>query len=305
MSFNGFSVVILVCISLFCSTVTNFFKAYYCKKAINGTSDYYLLNGGVSVVATISILALSLFKITFSWYSFIVGIIFGAITFGFAVLYSVAINQGPISYTNVIVNMSTVLTALSGCIFWNEKLSVFTVIGLVLMIGCMILSSASTDGEQKKKGRFSWLVLAVLTMIFSACVGLCQKVHQTSAYANEIYLMLLVAFAVCSALSFVAWALLRSKEVAIDKQPHKFSFKLFALCCLAIGVTYGAVNVINLYLSGVMNTAIFFPVINGIPLVLIMVLSFIFFKEKLTKKQVIGISLGVLSMVCLCMANVL
>ena len=73
MSFTGISVILLVCMSLFCSTVADFFKAYYCKRAINGTSDYFLLNGGMFVVATLVILLMSLFKITFSWYSLCMG----------------------------------------------------------------------------------------------------------------------------------------------------------------------------------------------------------------------------------------
>lgn len=305
MSFTGISVILLVCMSLFCSTVADFFKAYYCKRAINGTSDYFLLNGGMFVVATLVILLMSLFKITFSWYSLCMGALFGAITFTFSLVYCMAINKGPISYTSVIVNMSTIITALSGWIFWQEQLNPFTIVGLALMVGCMILSNAKTDSPQKTKGKFKWLLLAIFAMMLSACVGLCQKVHQTSTHASEIYLMLLVAFCVCSLLSFVAWAIIRKKESVPQGEQNNFSFKRFALCCSAIGVTYGAVNVLNLYLSGVINTAVFFPIINGIPLVLMIVLSFVFFKEKLTKKQVVGISLGILSLACLCMSNVL
>lgn len=305
MDFTGTSIILLVCLSLFCSTVSNFFKAYYCKRAINGTSDYFLLNGGMFVVATLVILLISLFKITFSWYSFFVGMLFGTITFAFSLVYCMAINQGPISYSNVIVNMSTILTALSGWIFWQEKLNPFTIVGIVLMVGCMILSNAKTDGQQQAKGKFKWLLLVIFAMMLSACVGLCQKVHQTSSHASEIYCMLLVAFVVCSLLSFVAWAIIRKKEHVTEGEQNRFSFKRFALCCSAIGVTYGTVNVLNLYLSGVINTAVFFPIVNGIPLVLIMVLSFVFFKEKLTKKQVVGISLGILSLACLCLSNVM
>lgn len=269
---------------------------------VRRTSDFYLLNTGVSVIVVAVVACLSLFKVTFSWYSVIVGIIFGVIIFLFTLLNSIALKEGPISYTNVIINMSTVVTALSGWLFWDEELNVFMIIGIVLMAGCMVFSNVG-DGTERKAASKKWLLLTVLSMLLSACTGLCQKVHQSSQHSDEIYLMLIVAFVVGSVTSFSAWGILRKRENASGVEATSGSLKRYIGCYAAIGLTYGTTHVLNLYLSGVINSAVFFPIINGIPLVLIIVLSFVFFKERLTKKQLVGIGLGILSLVSLCISK--
>ena len=51
------------------------------------------------------------------------------------------------------------------------------------------------------------------------------------------------------------------------------------------GICSAANNKINLYLSGIMDSAVFFPVVNGGGLVLASLASYIVFKEKLSLKN--------------------
>ena len=61
---------------------------------------------------------------------------------------------------------------------------------------------------------------------------------------------------------------------------------------ILLGVSVGAVNVLNTYLSGKMPSAISFPVMNGGSILLTAVFSMLVFKERLTGKQKIGLILG-------------
>ena len=56
----------------------------------------------------------------------------------------------------------------------------------------------------------------------------------------------------------------------------------------------------NLYLSGVMDSAVFFPIVNGGGFVLATIAAVLLFKEKLSTKQWIGVVLGIASVVFLC-----
>ena len=66
------------------------------------------------------------------------------------------------------------------------------------------------------------------------------------------------------------------------------------------GVCVAVNNKFNLYLSGVMDSAVFFPIVNGGGLVLATLSAVILFKEKLSTKQWIGVILGITSVVFLC-----
>ena len=66
------------------------------------------------------------------------------------------------------------------------------------------------------------------------------------------------------------------------------------------GIAVAANNKLNLYLSGVMDSAVFFPIVNGGHLVLTTISALLFFKEKLTAKQWVGMILGIVAVVLLC-----
>ena len=62
---------------------------------------------------------------------------------------------------------------------------------------------------------------------------------------------------------------------------------------LFLGLVLGYHNKFCTYLSGVLPSALYFPIINGGVIVLVAVASVVLFKEKLSVKQIIGLILGV------------
>ena len=75
---------------------------------------------------------------------------------------------------------------------------------------------------------------------------------------------------------------------------------LLIFLMLISGVCVAVNNKLNLYLSGVIDSVIFFPVVNGGGLVLTTLASLLIFKERLRAKQWIGILFGIASVLCLC-----
>jgi multidrug transporter EmrE-like cation transporter len=51
----------------------------------------------------------------------------------------------------------------------------------------------------------------------------------------------------------------------------------------------------------VVDSAIFFPIVNGGGLIMITILSLVFFKERLTKLQWVGMALGAAATLLLCL----
>ena len=60
-------------------------------------------------------------------------------------------------------------------------------------------------------------------------------------------------------------------------------------------------NYLNLKLSGLIPSQLFFPLINGSTIVLSALLSVAVFKERLNKKQIIGLCGGILSLIAICL----
>ena len=170
------------------------------------------------------------------------------------------------------------------------------------MIGCLILSVKKEDGDQKKK-TLRWFALCLLACAFCGGVGIMQKVHQSSAHREELTMFLVIAF-ICSfvfstgSIAVQRWGKNGKREPFIEKKTGAI---LLAVLFVAGGVGTALINQINLYLSGVVDSAIFFPVVNGGGLIMTTVLSLVFFKERLTKCQWAGMALGAAATLLLCL----
>jgi drug/metabolite transporter (DMT)-like permease len=143
-------------------------------------------------------------------------------------------------------------------------------------------------------------------------LGVMQKIHQQSAYANQRQTFLLVAFAVSTVLSlllYIALLIKNKNNVTLqkEKEPNKeekvliikenFIF-LILLLFGAIGIAGN--NQINLYLSGKMLSATFFSFANGLPALLNIFAGTILFKEKLSLRLWIASAFAVIALICLC-----
>lgn len=299
MDFSKIPVAVLFIVSLICCIAQQTSQAYYIKRKMKRESEQYSLNAGMSIVCALTLFFLGGCSLKASWYSVLLGVIFGVIIMGSSIFRAKAIKIGPFGYTSVIVNLSTAITALSGALFWNESLGVFKIIGIVLMIGSFFFA-IDTESDNGKKANIKWFFLCLLALFFCSFIGIMQKIHQTSEYKNEAIGFLIVAFLTSAIISFAGYAFTKKNENEREERHGATKKWLWFLITLTIcGIGAAGNNVLNLYLSGVMDTAIFFPIANGVPLLASLIVSFLIFKEKLKTKQLIGLGIGVLAIVCL------
>ena len=75
---------------------------------------------------------------------------------------------------------------------------------------------------------------------------------------------------------------------------------VFVLILIISGICIALNNYFNLYLSGVVESAVLFPILNGGGLILNIMAGVLLFKERLTLRQWGGIMCGVAATICLC-----
>ena len=298
MDFTKIPVFLLFIVTLICGIANSNYKAYYIKKTMKNESELYSFNAGAGLVCTVVLFFLSGCSLETSLYSVLLGIIFGFTTMMSAIFSAKAIKIGPFGYTTVIISLATALTALSGAFFWNETLSIFKIIGIILMIGSFFFA-IDTENHDEKKLNKKWFLLCILGLLTCALIGILQKIHQTSVYKNELMSFLFVAFLTNAIGSFGWYILQKRKEEVVEENKTPNKVLRFLIAVLICGIGAAGNNVLNLYLSGVTDTAIFFPVVNGVPLLTSLVVSFVLFKEKLKSKQLVGLFIGVVAIICL------
>ena len=292
-------VLILFVITMAANLTGNMVRNYYSKSVSSTMAGYHLFNAATSLVCGVTLILLSGGNFSLSPFTLALAILFGAVTATQQVATSAALNIGPCSYTSVIISMSTVITALSGALFFGESLRVNQLIGIAMMLGCLALSVKKDDEEKKRTVR--WYGCCLVGCICSAGVGLMQKIHQGSDFRGELTMFLIIAFVCSFVFSSVSLMLEKKKSggnaALFDRQA---GMMLLLALFIAGGVGVALNNQINLYLSGVVDSAVFFPIVNGGGLILITVASVILFRERLTGKQWIGLALGIAATLLLC-----
>lgn len=302
MDYSKIPSLLLLAISIFVCLLNGTIGNMYSKKYISGIKDRFLYCMITQLFAAIMLFALVGFKIKCSAYTVVLGMCFGALTIVQSLANLGALAIGPWSYTAVINSFSTVITAFSGYLFWDESISKTKIIGIVLMVIC--LSLATAKDKDKKRASLKWLLFALVSSLACASIGLLQKIHQNSSYKYELSQFLIIAFISSFSISTVAYfsSNLFNKNVNIENslKVKIFNKKILLFGMIAVGIFIALNNEFNLYLVGTMDSATFFPIVNGGGLILSVIASVLLFKEKLSKKQSIGVLLGVIATLLLC-----
>lgn len=285
---------ILLCISMLACLAGGVFRKIYTLYTSGDMASIFIFNAVSSLVGAVVLLLCGISVP--SAFTLGLGILFGIVTALQALALLWALKIGPMSYTAVIGSFSTLVTAVSGTLFFDEKITVLQIVGIAIMLCSFVL--ATDKDKDKKKSSLLWLLLCTVNFMSIGCIGIMQKVHQASAHRAELSEFLVIAFVVAGLLSGILAAVF-CKRTAVQKQ-QKSSLTLLLFCMAVAGIGAALNNRFNLYLSGVIDSAIFFPVVNGGGLVLSTLAAVVFFKERLTKKQWIGILLGIVAVLMLC-----
>lgn len=284
---------LLLILSMTACLVGTVLRKVYSQKAPEGLRWLYIFN------IVCSVLPCGIFFVwgglgSVSLFTVLLACLFGLVTVAQTVFNLKALEAGPMSYTNVICSFSTIISALSGALFFDESLNAMHIIGMVLMAGSFLLALERKSGQKATSLR--WLVYCIITFTCTGAIGIMQKVHQSSAYKEELNAFLVIAFAV-SALATVPLLLTAPKT---EKKPESKTLRLLIGCLLISGVCIALNNKWNLYLSGVMDSAVFFPITSGGGMALNTLAAVVFFRDKPTKSQWLGIALGIVSVLFLC-----
>lgn len=282
----------LTLLSVFLETAKNVFSNIFSKNVLKNEADIYKFNTGMySGSALILLFMLRSFEV--SAYSVILAVIFALVTTTSQYFYLKALNLGTLSFSTFFSGCGLVIPTICGIFFWGEEPTKYQMIALPMLIISMALALQLGS----KKLSVKWLFMSIGTLIFTGLIGVLQSLHQMSEYKGELMQFLFISF-VFMALFNMIFCGVRGK---INEKPtYKFKSRA-SVTAIVSGIFMGVVNILNLYLSGVMPKIIFFPLVNGGLIFVSLLAALVIFREKLSLKQWIGIILGIAA---LCMIGI-
>lgn len=196
--------------------------------------------------------------------------------------YTVALQSGNVGLCATVYSFGFIIPTLSGRIFWGENLSVFQLCGIVLAVIIILLVGRNSSREKVGTNRFVFLFAAMLS---SGGLGLVQKIQSNSTYKEERSAFVFCAFLTAAMISFAVSLFFGGS--------HAESGKKHFISAVGIGLCFAACNFLNTLLSGMLDSAVFFPLLNIGTILASQVSGTFLFREKAGKNTVLILLLSV------------
>ena len=289
-------VAVIFLISLTANVLSGFLKKGMLSRYGSGKGRHQLFNGITSLVAVLALLVLG-FPKSISPFTLGLGVLFGVVTAVQNLATLQALDVGPLSYTTVLINLSTLIPTLSGYFIWSEPISPVQIAGIGLLVVCFALSVEGGDGQKKTSLR--WLLWTLLAFVCTGAIGVMQKWHQSTDYKGELDGFLVVALGISTLYSAAMLLILKGRKSCESQCKHYAGWKPLLIMAV-FGICVALNNKLNLLLSGAMDAAIFYPVMNGGGLIATNVSACLLLRERLTKRRWIGMAVGIVAVILLC-----
>ena len=228
------------------------------------------------------------FKITFTKQAVLFALLYGTIQVMFQVSKAKAMSAGPVSITTLIGNCSLLLSTAVGVIVWREKVTVFQVLGLIMLLAAVIYCSYS---KQNTAHTAKWKFYCVVFFVFAASVGIVFKTFSKSG-SNDCTGDMMFFAAVVMSLMLLCITLFNKRKSTAVKNKFDRKYLMLVLSCGILSCLY---NRLNIYLTGQLPSIVFFPSFNGGVVLASFLMSKFILKEKLRIKQTIAILIGALA----------
>lgn len=290
-----FQFLFMILLTVFaCGKVT--LQSKVCRNHLHGTRDSVFFNG--LFFASVLIFLMIIFHPTvYTGYTLLFGALVGASTVLFQCTYTIALSCGPVSLTVMITGFSILISTIASIVMFNETVSVFQIIGIVLLIASLILTTLEKGAA--KNINLKWVILSLTAMLANGFGATMQKTYsQLFAYSEKgdtSTSFLIVIYAAATLFSFLLLLFLKSPD------GHKFEFKHASPFALAMGLIISIYQ--RLYMVGLANIdgVFFFPMSSGLSSLSMTLIGIFLFRDKLTKNQWIGTACGLVSV---CLMNV-
>ena len=203
----------------------------------------------------------------------------------------VAYKTGSFGLTRLFTSFGVVISTFYGIVFLKEPTTFFTYIALVLILLSLFLMNYQkhNDGE-KQKISLVWIICIVLVVLSNAAIAIIGRM-QFGVYGDAFKNELLIISLAGAALSLFILGLI------LERDSFKATIKYGLLYGGAAGIFNGINNLLVLVTYNYLDISFTSPVRSGLGIVISMLFSILFYKEKFSKRQMLSAVIGIVAVV--------
>ncbi|MFT5249892.1 MAG: drug/metabolite transporter (DMT)-like permease [bacterium] len=221
------------------------------------------------------------------YYTLVLGALF-IIVFN---LMAITTQRSGLSAVSVATKMSVVIPVLFGLIYYNESLGAIKLIGIGVALIAVYLTSNKSN--QRISINRKLILLPILVFVGSGIIDTSLKfLEDTYVANNDVSLFSAIIFLAAAIIGFIIII------IQVIKGSFKFEIKnVIAGICLGVPNYFSIYYLVKTLRSDILESSGIFA-INNVSIVMLSTFAGIFlFKEKLIRKNWIGIALAILSII--------
>lgn len=284
---------LLMTVAIFFAALNSLILRKFKNRTFKTSGDVFFFNGAISIIWIIIMLSWSLISgdLVFSVPAIIFGVIYGIILCMFLYFKTESLASGPVSLTTLIGSCAFIIATGFGVVYNNEKVSIFQALGMALILISLIMCIFPKNSGEKLT--LKWFFYCFMFFLAGGFVGIFYKIFGLSSAKEQVNTMMLSASVTSMLLFFLSGFFIN-----VFKKEATPTISKDALIYILLSGIAGCVYIrLNVSLSKVIPSAIFFPVSNGGMVIISTVAGGTIFKEKLSKLQLAGIFLGFLAII--------
>lgn len=275
-------------ILVFCSTVLMALQFAVSKKyqTVEGAGmavglRYSAIEGAFTALI---FFALSGFQITFSLFSLMMAFAMAFFSVAYLLVgFQIMKRENMAVYTLFLMSGGMLLPYVFGVAFLNESISIPRVLGLLL-----ILVAIGVANRTKNKSSAAVYLLCIAVFVLNGFVSIVSKCHQINETYGSVDSMAFVMYTGICKFLLCSIALLFCKK---GRGMYTFS-KKSVFWLLPIGALMGGVSyMLQLVGAKALPATVLYPIITGGGIIFSAFVGRVFFKEKLTKQQIVSVLL--------------
>ena len=237
-------------------------------------------NALTGLLSALTMLVISGFQPAWSPLSLILAIGQAACCIAYSLIGFRVLKMGGMAlYTTFLMSGGMLLPYFVGVAFWNEQLSWLRIVGVVLILGAVILSNFTREKISKKL-----IALCCTVFVLNGFVSILSKYHQIKAPVDSTNFAMYAGAAKFLLCSLV---LIFCRKAPSQFMQNRKSYLVIAVTAVVCGVSY----LLQLMGAKDLPATVLYPMITGGCVVMSALAGMVFFKEKISKMQLISILL--------------
>lgn len=252
------------------------------------------------LIVTVVSFIFSGFTFSCGWLTVLLGIINAFILYGYDAFIIKASATGPYSILMTFsLTGGIVVPAIVSWLFFEVPFSFVQLVSiLIIFASVLMISKKENEGEDKeehKKHRTFFLIICTLLGLANGLYGVLLNVQQELTGVSEKEEMVAVTFIGAAVISLVQLVVKEGKNTLKAFKQTKLSLAFLLLTALVSAL---AINALVIALEGA-DTTLVYTFDNAGVLLLSAIASAVFFKEKLSRLNVIGCIIMSIGLICM------